>query len=136
MILELKLDYWLTYWPLEFNKALVRVNRKHMNRFTTESTLNNLKINFNSSNRQLQIPEKTSPPAIYNQYSFYNPFRFTPHFKRLTLMKGIVVAPAGGESNRGFARASNYMVALGSNDPGEQNGFLIFAENSNSNLNT
>ena len=135
VILELKLDYWLTYWPLEFNKALVRVNRKHMNRFTIDSTPTNLKVNFNSSNRQLQIPEKTSPPAIYNKH--YSDFYFYVHFKNLTLMKGIVVAPVGGETDDiEFASQDNYLVALGSNSPGEQNGFLIFARSTNSNIDT
>ena len=134
VILELQLDYWLTYWPLKFNKALVRVNRKHMNRFTTDSTSTNLKINFNSSNRQLQIPEKTSPPAIYNSYDYYKIFRFTPHVKNLTLMKGIVVSPVGGETD--YYTKPNYYVTLGSNNPGEQNGFLIFGTNTNPNLNT
>ena len=132
VILELQLDYWLTYWPLQFNKALVRINRKHMNRFDTDSTLTNLIVNFNSYNRQLQIPEKTSPPAIYNKG--YPNFYLTPHFNNLILMKGIVVSPVGGEIN--YYLKPNYFVTLGSNNPGEQNGFLFFGKNSNPNLNT
>lgn len=134
VILELQLDYWLTYWPLKFNKALVRINRKHMNRFTTESSLDKLEVNFHSENRQLQIPEKTSPPAIYTVYTSFIVFRLVPHFNNLVLMKGIVVSPVGGEID--YYSANNYFVTLGSNNPGEQNGFLIFGKNSNPNLNT
>ena len=138
VILELQLDYWLTYWPLKFNKALVRVNRKHMNRFTIDSTPTNLNVNFNSSNRQLQIPEKTSPSAIYNQgYQIYNNFHLSPHFNRLLLMKGIVISPIGGELNTvEFQSFNNYLVALGSNKPGEQNGFLVFSLVSSLDLDT
>ena len=106
-----------------------------MNRFITDSTLTALKVNFTSSNRQLQIPEKTSPPAIYNKN--YSDFYFYVKFEGLILMKGIVISPVGGETDDiEFESQNNYLVALGSNSPGEQNGFLIFCRSANLNIDT
>ena len=118
VIFELKLDYWLSFWPLKFNQALVRINRKHMNRFKKNSTQKNFQLNFNSDNRQLQIPEKTIPPNILSLKQA--PPALSTAGGRL--MIGIVFTPVGGEINND----NNYFTLLGKNNPGRQNGFLIF----------
>ena len=121
VILELKLDYWLTFWPLKFNQALVRVNRKHMNRFLSWATKKNPELNIFNENRQLQIPEKTYPPNILNAWEANWRFNYR---KPLELMIGIVFTPVGG----GNLFDKNYFTQLGDNKPKRQNGFLIFSK--------
>ena len=121
VILELQLDYWLTYWPLKFNQALVRVNRKHMNRFLPWATKKNPRLNIFNDNRQLQIPEKTYPPNILNAWEANLSFNSQ---KPLELMIGIVFTPVGG----GNLFDKNYFTQLGNNKPKRQNGFLIFSK--------
>ena len=131
VIYELQLDYWLTYWPLKFNKALVRVNRKHMSRFTKNSTRQSFSLRFDHFNRQLQIPEKTAPPAIFENTNWT--IKYSPKTK-LQLMLGIVFNSIGGQDH--YFSDKNYLVSLGVNLPGQQNGFIIFAKSTNTNINS
>lgn len=134
VILELKLDYWLTYWPLKFNKALVRVSRKHMIRFTKDSTKEKHTLDFNKTNRQLQIPEKTTPPNIldWNADSAYPYLNIVP---MAHLMIGIVFTPIGGTDTEEF-KDNNFFVHLGDNRPRRQMGFLIFSKYNEPSINT
>lgn len=138
VILELKLDYWLTYWPLKFNKALVRVNRKHMRRFTKDSTKENHTVDFNKTNRQLQIPEKTTPPNILNlndETIIPELFVHTGWAAEYALMIGIVFTPIGGTNIKEF-KDNNFFIHLSDNRPGQQMGFLIFGKYNEPSINT
>ena len=135
VILELKLDYWLTFWPLKFNKALVRVNRKHMRRFTQDSTKEQYNIEFNKTNRQLQIPERTTPPNILNYSDPSLKPSIVGDVHARFLMIGIVFTPVGGANNKEFS-SNNFFIHLGDNRPGKQMGFLIFAKYNEPNINT
>lgn len=135
VIYELQLDYWLTYWPLSFNKALVRVNRKHMNRFFSYTPTQTI-LNFISENRQLQIPEKTSPTAVYN--SNICQIYYPKHLK-IYKMVAIVVAPTAGFSEYHWDKTIKnniYYPETGDNTPGKQNGFVIFTYVTNDNFTT
>lgn len=125
---NLTLDYWMTYWPLKFNDCLVRVGRRHIDRFFKHN--NKFYVNFTSENKQLTIPEANTPPAIQNvpEELDWNPkFNIVTvdYKKTLVLMVGIVIGSIGGFFN---TSDQNYLTKLGYNIPGEQNGWIIFGE--------
>ena len=108
-----------------------------MNRFTKNSTKKKFELNFNQTNRQLQIPEKTTPPNIVKlDKKDIKPFVYMDQAD-LTLMIGIVFTPIGStdSSPEGF-KNGNYFVHLGDNTPGNQNGFLIIAKYNEPNINS
>ena len=122
---NLTLDYWMTYWPLKFNKALVRIGRKHMNRFGKRGT--DLTINFCVKNKQLAIPEQATPPNIVNipEEINWKPSILQPNSNKITLMVGIVISSIGGTQ----ATTNNlYISKLGYNPPTYQNAFVIFGD--------
>lgn len=122
---NLTLDYWLTYWPLKFNKALVRIGRKHMNRFGKEEE--NITINFCIKNKQLAIPEQITPPNIVNiPYEINWKPKITNHCSnKKNLMVGIIISSIGGvEATTNHL----YLSKLGYNPPTYYNAFVIFGD--------
>ena len=122
--LNLTLDYWLTYWPLKFNNSLVKIERRHVDRiyyYQSETPPKTLFLNL--ENRAFHIQEENTPPNIFPT-SKYDPIIKYFHNINLQLMIGIVFCGIGGLDDFLY---KNYYPKTGFNDPGNQNGWLIFA---------
>ena len=109
-----------------------------MRRFTKDSTKESHTVDFNKTNRQLQIPEKTTPPNILN----LNDETIIPELSVHTgwtagylLMIGIVFTPIGGTNIKEF-KDNNFFIHLSDNRPGQQMGFLIFGKYNEPSINT
>lgn len=126
---QLTLDYWLTYWPLEFNTALVRIARKHNYRLTwTDKTKTDYFINWGG--KFLQTPEQ-KPANITNvEYFSYPVIKYNPEVT-LILFVGIVFINKGGY----FDSNKNYLISFGKVEPpGNQNGYIIFESFNNNTI--
>ena len=131
--LNLTLDYWLTYWPLKFNNSLVKIERRHVDRIYYYQSETPPKTPFlNLENRAFHIQEENTPPNIFQASSEYHPTIKYFHNINLTLMIGIVFCGTGGVEN---FFDNNYYPRTGINDPGNQNGWLIFAKFDNRAIN-
>lgn len=128
---NLTLDYWMSYWPLKFNNSLVRVGRKHMNRFYKLEGVTGTFVDFTIANKQLTIPETNTPPAIVNpdqilnwkpKITLINPTTSGNNWK---LMVGIVVSSIGGVEQ---TTNNLYIAKLGFNPPTFYNAWMIFGD--------
>ena len=132
--LNLTLDYWLTYWPLKFNNSLVKIERRHVDRIYYEISQKNRakELYLNLNNRAFHIPEENTPPNIFQPHANKPIIEYNPAVD-LQLMIGIVFCGAGGLES--FFVNKNYYPKTGVNDPGNQNGWLIFAKADNQAIN-
>ena len=108
-----------------------------MRRFTKDSTKKSHTVDFNKTNRQLQIPEKTTPPNILNLHlhtDWASPY-IDINPRNPTLMIGIVFTPTGGTDTEEFSE-NNFFIHLSDNRPGQQMGFLIFGKYNEPSINT
>ena len=127
---QLNLDYWLTYWPLSFNKSLVKIVRRHVDRiFWKDKTKQNM-LNLNLKNRAFHLKEENYPPNIVQNKSFPVTISYFLDSK-IVLMIGIVFTSTGGSEDYDL----NYYIKNGINSPGNQNGWLIFAPINNQAIN-
>lgn len=130
---NLTLDYWLTYWPLTFNKTLVRVHKRHTSRFWKQhtNTDSDLIPRFTLENRSLANQEAQLPIASTN-FSQLTRFLFNPkivfnHHSFLKRYLVIVITVPGGEmESGGLLRRSNYYSFLGYQKPRNQHAMVIF----------
>ena len=129
--LNLTLDYWLTYWPLKFNSlCYVKIARRHINRFFyLKEPYEQVKLLLNK--RAFHVPEESVPPNIFPTKLESKPvIKYFLELK-LLLMIGIVFCGIGGADDYD----KNYYPKTGVNNPGNQNGWLIFARADNLDIN-
>lgn len=129
---NLTLDYWLTYWPLQLNKTLVRVHKRHTSRFWKHDTKKDyyLTPRFTLENRSLVNQEVELPIASTNFTRLTNNL-FAPKIvyddrSRLERYVVIVITIPGGEMEAGSTYHNNYYSFLGYQKPRKQHAMVIF----------
>ena len=127
---NLTLDYWLTFWPLKFNEAVVKIARRHVDRLYYDQ---NKELFLNLDNRAFHIQEENNPPNIFPTTTNLKPKIIYNPTLEIILMIGIVFCGIGGTKDIFFNQ--NYYPKTGINSPGNQNGWLIFAEADNQAIN-
>lgn len=131
---NLQLDYWLTYWPLKFNNALVRIVKKHAQRFQ-KRVMPNETIDFfpwfTLTNRALLTHEAdlSNNTTKFDQLTG-NTFQPVLNYNTSTsLWRALVIVlniPAG-EITEVLGEHQNYYAFLGYKPrPRHQNGMVIF----------
>lgn len=132
--LNLTLDYWLTYWPLKFNNSLVKIEKRHVDRiyYYVQKDPPAKILWLNLDNRAFHISEENTPPNIFQTKKYQPKIIYQPAIN-LQLMIGIVFCGSGGLES--VTTDKNYYPKTGVNDPGNQNGWLIFAPADNQAIN-
>ena len=102
--LILRLDYWLTYWPLAFNDSIVKIERRHAPRYLKQ-TDNSFKVAFNvqDGSPHLFAPENENVPADVPNNDLFTLEKWTDGYYQtqmaVAMFKGSVVGIANTASN-------------------------------------